>query len=464
MSGVSKIENKKDLKREKIIESASVLFSRKSYHEVMMEDVAKLSSIAKGTVYNYFSSKEELYFSIMRLRMQKLILSLKEKIKDESSSIESLHSFIVHLYMFMMKYQNFFLMYRKESLKAEHELCSELVELEKELKNILADIICSGKSEKLFRKLEEDFAVNIILGCIYGAVHKDIELNSGQDQMIKNREKLFEFVLHGLFSGFEDNKALPLKGKTIVITRTVEQSKESSEIFRQLGANVIIFPTLDIVPPDSWKDFDEVINGKYKIDFIIFTSVHAVKMFVKRLDELHVKIDFSKTNIVAVGNKTAAVCEKNEIPVNIIPKKFSAVGVIEEISNFNLNGKLIFIPRSAIGKEELPESLAQLGALIKTAPVYNVSLPPKEKISSCIEELNNSKPDLFVFTSPSTFENFLQILSVKNPVQYFLNFDVAAIGPTTKTSIENTGVHVNVLPDEYTIDGLAKAIIEYYEK
>jgi uroporphyrinogen-III synthase len=434
MSGVSKIENKKDLKREKIIESASVLFSRKSYHEVMMEDVAKLSSIAKGTVYNYFSSKEELYFSIMRLRMQKLILSLKEKIKDESSSIESLHSFIVHLYMFMMKYQNFFLMYRKESLKAEHELCSELVELEKELKNILADIICSGKSEKLFRKLEEDFAVNIILGCIYGAVHKDIELNSGQDQMIKNREKLFEFVLHGLFSGFEDNKALPLKGKTIVITRTVEQSKESSEIFRQLGANVIIFPTLDIVPPDSWKDFDEVINGKYKIDFIIFTSVHAVKMFVKRLDELHVKIEFS------------------------------AVGVIEEISNFNLNGKLIFIPRSAIGKEELPESLAQLGALIKTAPVYNVSLPPKEKISSCIEELNNSKPDLFVFTSPSTFENFLQILSVKNPVQYFLNFDVAAIGPTTKTSIENTGVHVNVLPDEYTIDGLAKAIIEYYEK
>jgi len=64
-----KLEDKKSQKRKKIIDSAAKLFSQKSYHEVMMEDVAKLSSIAKGTVYNYFSSKEELYFSIMKLRM-----------------------------------------------------------------------------------------------------------------------------------------------------------------------------------------------------------------------------------------------------------------------------------------------------------------------------------------------------------------------------------------------------------
>jgi hypothetical protein len=31
------------------------------------------------------------------------------------------------------------------------------------------------------------------------------------------------------------------------------------------------------------------------------------------------------------------------------------------------------------------------------------------------------------------------------------------------SAIENKNVHVNVLPDEYTIDGLVKAIIEYYK-
>jgi uroporphyrinogen-III synthase len=255
----------------------------------------------------------------------------------------------------------------------------------------------------------------------------------------------------------------PLSGKTIVITRTVEQSKESSEVFRQLGANIIIFPTLDIVPPDSWVEFDSAVTSKLKIDFIIFTSAHAVKMFVKRSEELGIVFDFNRIKIVAVGNKTSAVCEKNKIPVHIIPKKFSGAGVIDELSNYDLKGKIIFIPRSAIGREELPVGLERLGATLKTAPVYNVSLPSEEKIKNNLEILKNNKPDLFIFTSPSTFENFLQIISVSDPVKYFNNYDVAAIGPTTKTAIENKSVHVNIIPDEYTIDGLAKAIIEFYK-
>jgi uroporphyrinogen-III synthase len=127
-----------------------------------------------------------------------------------------------------------------------------------------------------------------------------------------------------------------------------------------------------------------------------------------------------------------------------------------------LRNKLIFIPRSAIGREELPEGLKALGAEIKTAPVYNISLPSEDNIKKSVETLNKTKPDLFIFTSPSTFENFVRIQKIDDPVQYFTGFDIAAIGPTTKTAIENKNVHVNIIPGEYTIDGLAKAIIEFY--
>ncbi|MFO7524539.1 MAG: TetR/AcrR family transcriptional regulator, partial [Ignavibacteriaceae bacterium] len=98
-------ENKntrKAKKREKILEVAANLFSRKNYHEVMMDDVARLTDIAKGTVYNYFESKEELYFAIMSSKLYNLNKSLKEKISGEISCIESLHSYVIHLYMFMM--------------------------------------------------------------------------------------------------------------------------------------------------------------------------------------------------------------------------------------------------------------------------------------------------------------------------------------------------------------------------
>jgi uroporphyrinogen-III synthase len=186
-------------------------------------------------------------------------------------------------------------------------------------------------------------------------------------------------------------------------------------------------------------------------------------MFSKRISELNFKINYSKIIVVAVGNKTASVCEKYGIPINIIPKNFSSEGVVYELLKFRLNKKVIFIPRSAIGREELPNNLAELGAIIKSIPVYNVAVPSEECLAPYIENLNKSNPDLFIFTSPSTFENFLQILKVTDPFSYFDKSVIAAIGPTTKSAIESKNLIVDVMPEEFTIEGLAKAIVNYYK-
>lgn len=454
---------RKEKKRERMLEVAAELFSKKNYHEVMMDDVARMTDVAKGTVYNYFASKEELYFTIMSTKLGHLNSSLKNKIASEISVIDSLHTYTIQLYMFMMKYQNFFLMYQKEYLNAQNEFCNELRTMNEELKSILSDIIYKGKRENHFRDVEENFAVQLVLGSIFGAVQRGIENKYAGDKLQEEREKLFDFVLHGLYSGFNNNKVRPLKNKTIVLTRTVEQSKESSAIFSELGANVIVFPTLEIVPPNNWDSFDELILSNKKIDFIVFTSVHAVTMFIKRCNELNSSLDLDKIKVVAVGNKTKSVCEENEIKVDIVPKKFSGDGVVEELSKHNLKDKLVFIPRSAIGRDDLPKGLEEQGAKIVSVPVYNVSLPSKDSLQINIEKLNSSKADVFIFTSPSTFENFLLIMNINNPVSYFKNYDVAAIGPTTKSAIENSKVKVSIMPDEYTIKGLANKMIEFYK-
>ncbi|HLG32205.1 MAG TPA: uroporphyrinogen-III synthase [Ignavibacteriaceae bacterium] len=460
------IKEKKDIrkqrKREKILDAAAELFSHKSYHEVMMEDVAKLTSVAKGTVYNYFESKEELYFSIMRIRMENLISSLKTKIETEDNDIDSLRSFVTHLYMFMMKYQNFFMIYQKDSLSKDNPNCEQLVSLEAQLNRIIRDIIKSGKTAGLFRNVDEEFAISLILGSIYGVVQKDIEKKINDDEKRKEREKVFEFIVHGLYAGFKSIPSLPLKGKTIVITRTVEQSKESAAALNKLGADVIVIPTLEIVPPSSWREFDTLVSHPDKIDFIIFSSAHAVKMFSIRINELNLSFNFNRVKIVAIGNKTSTVCERHHIPVHIIPKKFSSEGVFEELSKFNLKNKVILIPRSAIGREELPGGLKDLGAIIKPVPVYNVSLPGKETTKQNIHLLLEAKPDLFIFTSPSTFDNFIQIMKISDPSKYFNGFDVAAIGPTTQTEIVKHNVKVSIMPDEFTIEGLIKKIVQYY--
>jgi len=95
-------------------------------------------------------------------------------------------------------------------------------------------------------------------------------------------------------------------------------------------------------------------------------------------------------------------------------------------------------------------------------PDYNVAIPSGDNVKTSLHQLDSSNVDLFIFTSPSTFENFLQIANIKNPFQYFNRFDIAAIGPTTKEAIESKKVKVNVLPDEFTINGLTKKIVDYY--
>ena len=464
MTVKEKREKRKSLKRESIIETASELFSQKNYHEVMMDDVAKLTSIAKGTVYNYFESKEELYYSILKLRLENLTNSLTNKIRSETNPIDALRSFVTHYYMFMMKYRSFFLIYRKESLSSDIGICEELRLLENKLRQLLTGIVKTGRTKGLFRTIDEDFAVNVILGSIYGAVHRGIDNHINEESIVKEREKIFDFILHGLLSGFDNKKVLPLINKTIVITRTFDQSKESSAVFGELGADVIIFPTLEIVPPTSWEQFDEAVSDNTKIDFIIFTSAHSVKMFTKRCAELKTVFNYNKTKIVAVGSKTASICRKYSLPVHIIPSKFSGEAVVDELSKYDLKGKVILIPRSAIGREVLPQGLRELGAVIKSVPAYNVSLPSGDSTKENIAKLNSGSPDLFIFTSPSTFENFLQIMKIADPVKFFKDYLIAAIGPTTKSSIEERRVNVDIIPDEFTIEGLAKAIVDHYQK
>jgi uroporphyrinogen-III synthase len=454
-----KITDKKNHKRERIIEAASRLFSENSFHEVMMEDVARMASIAKGTLYNYFASKEDLYFSIMLTRMTNLISSLKARIKEEATAVESLHSFVIHNYMFMVKYSCFFIMFQKDNLNAQSSSCSEFRERKTELNDALKEIISEGVKENVFFTSDPEFAAQVVLGSIYAAVGRAVAGSYTKDEITDERERLFDFILKGLS---RSGKKLPLENRTVVITRAEEDSKESAALFTDSGAGVVIFPTLEVVPPEDWKEFDSAVKDLNKTDILIFTSANAVKMFLKRCEELGVNPDYSKLRVLAVGKKTSSVCEKMGITVSMVPKEFSASGMIAGLSEEDLKGKNVFIPSSAIARGELHEALRQMGANVRAAAAYSVAVPSKESISLYKDKLKSSKPDLFIFTSPSSYRNFLEIMEVKDVSKYFEDFAIAAIGPTTASEIEKSGLRVDILPKEYTMEGVLRAAADYY--
>ena len=260
------------------------------------------------------------------------------------------------------------------------------------------------------------------------------------------------------------NSEQPLKNKIIVLTRSPEQASQSSSIFETLGAKVILFPTIKIVPPKSWDEFDQSVKRLGEFDYIIFTSPNAVKMFIRRCHELNIEADYSSMKVAAVGKKTASLCAENKIPIHITPYKFTGKGIMQKLKGINLHDKRFFIPKSAIGRDELLIELKEAGAIVVTADVYDVGIPSQEELKENIVELSKQKPDAFLFTSPSTFENFLKIMDLTNPSEYFSGILIAAIGPTTKSALEKKNVTVDVMPEEHTMEALAEELVKFYHK
>lgn len=59
--------------RERILEAAELVFADNGYHEALVDDIGKRTSMSKGGLYFHFPSKEDLFFAVMDRLAGKLV-------------------------------------------------------------------------------------------------------------------------------------------------------------------------------------------------------------------------------------------------------------------------------------------------------------------------------------------------------------------------------------------------------
>lgn len=93
--------DKKMKKSDLIIQAALELFSAKSFKEVTVSEIAERAGVAVGTVYEYFSNKEDLYFSIPKKTAKYFNEQLKLHLEGLFSPTEKIRKYIwFYLYFF----------------------------------------------------------------------------------------------------------------------------------------------------------------------------------------------------------------------------------------------------------------------------------------------------------------------------------------------------------------------------
>jgi len=161
-------------KRERILAVAEEMFSVGHYHEVAMDEIARRASVAKGTLYNYFDSKDDLYVSILQQGLDGLLDQIKtDKLNGGTSAFEALETIVERLLSFFMEKQSFLKMFLREDgrLFTESEDCYDKVCT---MKDLMAEHIRRGTERGEFRNMDPDFAAQMLMGMVKTAV-RDVE-------------------------------------------------------------------------------------------------------------------------------------------------------------------------------------------------------------------------------------------------------------------------------------------------
>lgn len=256
----------------------------------------------------------------------------------------------------------------------------------------------------------------------------------------------------------------PLFGKRIIITRAREQASDFMVLLNSLGAECVAFPTIKIIPPETWDRLDRSIHSLEGYQWILFTSLNGVKFFFQRLEALGRDVrDLKGIKIGAIGPKTAQAVKEKGIRLDLVPDEYRAEAVVEELKKHGVKDLRILLPRAAKAREILPQELDKMGATVDVVEAYRTVKPESGK-ARIQEMLEKGKIHMVTFTSSSTVTNFLEMFNKDSQQLNKLMDDVAVacIGPITARTAEEKGLKVNLTPEAYTIESLTNAIVKYF--
>ncbi|MBA3239923.1 MAG: uroporphyrinogen-III synthase [Acidobacteria bacterium] len=263
---------------------------------------------------------------------------------------------------------------------------------------------------------------------------------------------------------------LPLDGRTVMITRALEQASEFAAALEGFGARVVACPTIEIVPPESYAPLDEAVENLYGYDWIVFTSVNGVEHFLRRLEVMGKDVgELDEVRVCAIGGTTAEHLAEAHVHVDVVPEKFQAEGVFEALAAYvggreNLRNLNFLLPRAAAARDFLPRALEDAGARVDDMAAYRTVRPETTDRARVEALLVGGGIDCITFTSSSTVQNFAQLFDTRDLVPLLAGVRVACIGEITSRTAAVYGLTVDIQPPASDTAALARAVADYFER
>lgn len=81
-------------KRQQILDAAYTIFSRKGFHRATVDEIIALADTGKGTVYNYFTNKEQLFYTLVTEKSIPFENALEEVVRSPQPALMKIEKMI----------------------------------------------------------------------------------------------------------------------------------------------------------------------------------------------------------------------------------------------------------------------------------------------------------------------------------------------------------------------------------
>jgi len=254
---------------------------------------------------------------------------------------------------------------------------------------------------------------------------------------------------------------LPLFGRRVLVTRTVEQSASMREALLDVGAEAVVIPMIRIEPIRESPEIDAALGGLAEYDVLLLTSANAARQLAARAEERGCDLVGLRAEVVCVGPATAAAALELGFPIHRVPmSRFDAEGMLDQIlRELSPVGRRFLLPRAEKSREVLPDGLREAGARVDAVAVYR-TVPADVAWEDLSERLAQKEFNALTFASPSAVRHFFAGLdaTAREAAERCV---LAAIGPVTATALRSEGIEPDVVPDRAEARSLVEALVRH---
>jgi len=154
-------------KRNRILQAAIEVFSRKGFFNSKVSEIARASGVADGTIYLYFKNKDDLLISLFEEKMVEIVVDVRKRIQAGETALDKLRIFIEN-HMSLLECEAGLIEVLQVELRQSSKFLKDYTPVKFfEYLDVLSDIFEDGKREGIFRT---DLNVGVARRVVFGAM------------------------------------------------------------------------------------------------------------------------------------------------------------------------------------------------------------------------------------------------------------------------------------------------------